>query len=318
MTYLPAPIDEPELLPSSERTIWGAIVKCAENILKTKGVRIYLYPSEATQLLNLALPPLKGWRLVEILCALTVLDRSEEIRGAEVRGIAGKVGPIEYQSSRGVRFLWTQPNMTEGRSGLTGRPDIIITDTPEKPSHQNAARIIECKGVRKLGAQTIRAEFAKSYDLRVESYSMWSYYGVSKKVIEGARFWESMSVSLTWGQGLAKPAAIQKRYDSMSRTSLNARTTNSSSPATSDRLLKKSKKSSVAPLVCQANRYNARFTGRGQRQAIGINRERDCDRMSPHGIFRTAGYAKKRRRLDLVTATNAFRRSSSSSLPRAR
>lgn len=187
MTYLPAAINEAELLPSSERVIWDAIVECAENILKTKGIRIYLYQSDSTQLLRLSLPSLKGWRLVEILCALTVLDRAEEIRGTEVRGIAGKVGPIEYRSSRGLRFLWTQPNMTEGRSGLTGRPDIIITDTPEKPSHHNAVRIIECKGVRKLGAQTIRAEFAKSYDLRVESYMMWSYYGVAKKVIEGAR-----------------------------------------------------------------------------------------------------------------------------------
>lgn len=189
MTYpvAVAPNEKQETRASAESIIWDAIVDCANSIFQEKGVRAYLNATDRTDITGIPCPNLKGWRLVEILCALTVLDRAHEIKVPAIRGIAGKVGPIQYRSRRGDRFLWTQPNMTEGRSGLTGRPDIVITDTSEKPSHVNAVKIIECKGVKSLGAPIIRAEFAKSYDLRIRSYLMWSYHPVSPKVISGAR-----------------------------------------------------------------------------------------------------------------------------------
>ena len=97
------------------------------------------------------------------------------------------MGPVEIREDGIVRHVWTQQTLRRDKSALSGRPDIIVTTTPESPYSGNAARIIEAKCVKRLGTQTIRAEFGKAYDLRVATYLIWSIYSPTEKAIEGAR-----------------------------------------------------------------------------------------------------------------------------------
>ena len=72
------------------------------------------------------------------------------------------------------------------RSGYEWRPDLVVTDSPYAPTAVNVTEIIECKHRRSLDSVTVRSEFAKSYDLKVESYLIWSYFDVAPRVIAGA------------------------------------------------------------------------------------------------------------------------------------
>jgi hypothetical protein len=127
------------------------------------------------------------WKLVEILCALTVLDEAEAVTSKQVFNLAGKVPtPVEFTRNGRRRFLWIQHSMEGERSGYDLRPDLVITDSPFAPNSENVTEIIECKHRRRLDAVTIRSEFAKGYDLKVESYLIWSYFEVAPSVVAGA------------------------------------------------------------------------------------------------------------------------------------
>jgi hypothetical protein len=71
------------------------------------------------------------------------------------------------------------------RSGYEWRPDLVIANSEYAPTAENVTDIIECKHRRRLDAVTIRTEFAKAYDLKVESYLIWSYFEVSQAVLDG-------------------------------------------------------------------------------------------------------------------------------------
>lgn len=171
---------------SAERDLWASIVDISGVLFKKHDVRIFLFHRDEMDVTQYRIPLLKPWRLLEILSVLTVFEQAESIRGREIRGIAERSEPIEYKSQRGVRFLWTQPTMVGSRSGLAGRPDIVINDSPDEITPENIERIIECKRVKRLGTTVVRSEFAKGYDLGVDIYHIWSFYRPSKKVIDGA------------------------------------------------------------------------------------------------------------------------------------
>jgi hypothetical protein len=131
-------------------------------------------------------PDVATWRLVEALCLLSVVLRSEDAV-ADVINIFGKTGPIEIVEEGVVRLLWAQQTLRGDRSAMNGRPDLIVTSSREPPHPHNAIRIIEVKCVRQLGTQMVRSEFGKAHDLRVASYFIWSFYSPTPRVIAGAR-----------------------------------------------------------------------------------------------------------------------------------
>lgn len=127
------------------------------------------------------------WKLFEILCALTVLHQAESVRTRRVFHLRGKVPtPVEFVRDGRSRYLWIQHSMNGELSGYHWRPDLVVTDSEFAPTSENVTEIIEVKHRRHLDSVTVRSEFAKSYDLRVESYLIWSYYDVAPYVAEGA------------------------------------------------------------------------------------------------------------------------------------
>jgi hypothetical protein len=124
--------------------------------------------------------------LIEALSLLCLIIRCDDA-STKALNVFGKMGPVEVHEDQMARHVWTQQTLKGDKSSLGGRPDIIVTTTPESPHPGNAARIIEAKCVKQLGTQTIRAEFGKAYDLRVATYLIWSFYSPNPKVIEGAR-----------------------------------------------------------------------------------------------------------------------------------
>lgn len=127
------------------------------------------------------------WKLFEILCALTMLNQAECVRTKKVFHLRGKVPtPVEFVREGRSRYLWIQHSMDGELSGYQWRPDLVVTDSQFAPTSENVTEVIEVKHCRRLDSATVRSEFAKSYDLRVESYLIWSYYNVAPYVAEGA------------------------------------------------------------------------------------------------------------------------------------
>jgi hypothetical protein len=127
------------------------------------------------------------WKLFEILCAFTVLHQAESVCTRRVFHLRGKVPtPVEFVRDGRSRYLWIQHSMDGELSGYHWRPDLVVTDSEFAPTSENVTEIIEVKHRRHLDSVTVRSEFAKSYDLRVESYLIWSYYDVAPYVAEGA------------------------------------------------------------------------------------------------------------------------------------
>ena len=131
-------------------------------------------------------PDVATWQLVEALSLLGVILRAEDA-AASVICIFGKTGPIEIREDGVVHQLWAQQTLRGDRSSLSGRPDLIVTSSPEAPHPGNAIRIIEAKCVREFGTQAVRSEFGKAHDLRVATYFIWSFYSPSPRVVAGAR-----------------------------------------------------------------------------------------------------------------------------------
>ena len=133
-----------------------------------------------------AVPDIATWQLVEAISMLGVILRSEDAFAHQIH-LFGKTGPIEIKEDGIMRYLWAQQNVKGDRTELVGRPDLIVTSSPESPHSGNAIRIIESKCVRQLQTPTIRAEFGKGYDLQVGSYLIWSFYTQSSRVVSGAK-----------------------------------------------------------------------------------------------------------------------------------
>lgn len=166
--------------------LWAAIRVAAETVRQRRDIGIVHIGSAGAALKSRQVPEIETWRLVEALSLLAVLLSAREARASEVC-LFGKTGPIGIDEDGETRYLWAQRVMAGETTVLGGRPDLVVTSTLDRPRPSNALRVIEAKCDRRLGAQTIRAEFGKAHDLRVGSYLIWSFYTPSPRVVEGAR-----------------------------------------------------------------------------------------------------------------------------------
>ncbi len=170
----------------ARRAIWNSICVCADDVrhrFKAESIR-ELDRREIHQ--GSSVPSVETWQLIEALSLLCLMIRCDEVTAATIM-VFGKTGPIAIREDGVARYVSTQQTLRGDKSALSGRPDIIVTTTSESPRPRNAVRIIEAKCVRQLGSHTIRAEFGKAYDLRVETYLIWSFYSPTERASEGAK-----------------------------------------------------------------------------------------------------------------------------------
>jgi hypothetical protein len=128
----------------------------------------------------------KTWQLVEGISLLAILLRAERVSPGIVN-LFSKFGPIRIEESGGERYVWAQEQMTGETSNLGSRPDLVVTSSADPPTSKNVVRVVDSKCVQKLGTQDVRGEFAKAYDLRVESYFIWTFYTPSARLKDGAK-----------------------------------------------------------------------------------------------------------------------------------
>jgi hypothetical protein len=86
-----------------------------------------------------------------------------------------------------LRATCAQQQLRGDYSDLGGRPDLIVTSSPDPPTPINVVRVVEVRCSKQLGAQIVRAEFGKAHDLRVTSYVIWTFYSPPPRLKAGAR-----------------------------------------------------------------------------------------------------------------------------------
>jgi hypothetical protein len=131
-------------------------------------------------------PDVHTWQLVEAISLVSILLRAESVYSRSV-SLFTKVGPLRIEEDGVQRYLWAQPQLRGDYSDLTGRPDLVVTSSPDPPIPANVVRVVEVKCQKQLGAQVVRSEFGKAHDLRVTSYVIWTFYSPSPRVKTGAR-----------------------------------------------------------------------------------------------------------------------------------
>jgi hypothetical protein len=136
---------------------------------------------------SMPIPDVDTWKLVEALSLLAVLINADRVLCGDVFNLFGQTGPLHIIEDGCDRYLWAQPTLTGKESELGGRPDLVVTTSPETPTAKTILRVIECKCRRHLGAHDIRAEFGKAYDLGVVSYLIWSYWTPAPRAVSGAK-----------------------------------------------------------------------------------------------------------------------------------
>ena len=174
--------------PEARLAVWEAICDAAEALDGQCAIYRSAKASSPQRLtFETSVFDLPTWKLVEALSLLSILRRAERVVDRQVFNIFGRTGPIRFVENGFDRFLWAQPSLSGHESALIGRPDLLVTSTPDPPSSATTLRIIECKCRATLAAPDIRAEFGKAYDLRVTSYLIWSFNTPPTRLVQGAR-----------------------------------------------------------------------------------------------------------------------------------
>jgi hypothetical protein len=166
--------------------LWKAICLGTEHVQARFNIKSILTNNGASPSLSSAVPDVFTWQLVEALSLLCILRESDDASVDKLR-LFGKTGPVTISKDGNTSYLWAQRNVGDATSGLNGRPDLVVTSSNAQPGKHNVMRVIEVKCVNQLGAQVIRSEFGKAYDLRVTNFLIWSYYTPRPNVIEGAK-----------------------------------------------------------------------------------------------------------------------------------
>lgn len=168
--------------------LWKAICHSAERLAGSCSVYISTKPKPEGRVRRASTPPdVRTWQLMEALCLLSVLFKAEKVVSREVCNIFGRSGPFHFVEDGEDRYLWSQVSLIGKESSLGSRPDLIVTNDSKPPTAETTVRIIECKCRKSIGAQVIRAEFGKAYDLKVTSYLIWSFITPNKRAMEGAK-----------------------------------------------------------------------------------------------------------------------------------
>lgn len=132
------------------------------------------------------IPSVPTWQLVEGISLLSILLRANSVQSRSV-SLFGKLGPLTIEEDGATRYVWAQQQLRGDYSDLGGRPDLIVTSSPDPPTPANVVRVVEVKCRKQLDAQVVRAEFGKAHDLRVTSYIIWTFYSPPPRVKAGAR-----------------------------------------------------------------------------------------------------------------------------------
>jgi len=165
--------------------LWKAICVSADDIKHKFNIKS-ISKNRSIVSCNCEMPDVATWQLVEAISLLCVILRADKATAGTI-SIFGKTGPVEIVEDGKECYLWAQHTIRGEKSALAGRPDIVVTLSNELPHAGNVSRIIEVKCVKTFGAQIIRSEFGKAYDLRVASYLIWSFYTPRESVIAGVR-----------------------------------------------------------------------------------------------------------------------------------
>jgi hypothetical protein len=209
-------------------TLVQTILNFSARVREKHDVRLFLEVGTQSLDEEASLMGLDLWLLAEFLCILIILDESESVQRRQVHKLRRKVPyPIPFIRDGQRRCLWVQHPMRGMKSGFLWIPDLAITEDTEVPSSENVLEIVECKRHAKLNSSTVRSEFAKSYDLEVPAYLLWSYFEVSDHVRKGA---ESLGLLLrTIGlmgpqrEHLRDPNALARRISEGMRETREAR-----------------------------------------------------------------------------------------------
>ncbi len=175
----------PILSPAERYLLWAAICEAAKQLdgrptICLRGSTTSIQPSASV-------PNVKDWQMAEALALLCVLLRAGSVHAHSLILFAKL--PHLTIGERGRKLnLWFQPETLGHISNLRAKPDIAVTVRPDcGATGGNLQRVIEVKRVKKLGAATVRQEFAKAFDLNVRTYCLLTYYEVRPDICGGAK-----------------------------------------------------------------------------------------------------------------------------------
>ena len=172
----------------AREALWRAIREGALQLAVHCTVSAAIGPGPSRRVHTLRSVPgdVPTWKLVEAISLLSILLVADRVDPGPIT-LFSKLGPVGFEEPDGLKYAWTQQQMSGERSNLGSRPDLVVTSSPDPPTSLNVVRIIDAKCVQKLGSQDVRGEFAKAHDLRVESYFIWTYYAPPRHLVDGAR-----------------------------------------------------------------------------------------------------------------------------------
>jgi len=168
--------------------IWREVLNLLKKIENNQGICFRTGKTQgSSSYQGIAIPDKETWQLAEALCiAVSVTKSKGTTAGTRVDDIFGKFGPIRFDDWEGTHYLWSQTSVKGKNSELGCRPDLTVTTSPETPSPDNIMRVIECKAADNLETRVIRQEFGKAFDLKINSYLIWSLWKPQLRIVEGA------------------------------------------------------------------------------------------------------------------------------------
>ena len=114
-------------------SLWNSICLSAEILSSKCSVFTSKTPNQRYKIYKSApMPEVKTWQLMEGICLLATLIKSEYVFTKDICNIFGKCGPIHFREDRSDRYLWVQTDLSGEVSSLGGRPDLTVTFNSEK------------------------------------------------------------------------------------------------------------------------------------------------------------------------------------------
>ncbi len=144
---------------------------------------------ERTKCLNYV--RLCAWRnlkgpILEVLVLLSTFIRLHPLKQVILNNVFAPDISIPVNEDGKSRFVRCRPTVSDSKSGMQARPDIVIATSDKKLDPTTIANVVECK-CRSLNAQEIRKEFGKAFDLKVRSYTVLSYYETPQRLKDAAK-----------------------------------------------------------------------------------------------------------------------------------